>query len=109
MQYELLSAHPYRFTQDDVLFETWFRRRPGVVPMPGELAEDERAVLREEFFARPQACLRASPLPKKYGFGLHFDADGRAALCPVESEEYARLSARPAGVKVVEAMRSARR
>jgi hypothetical protein len=105
VQYELLSAHPYRLTQEDVLFETWLRRRPDA----GELAEDERAVLREAFFATPQACLRASPLPKKYGFGLHFDADGRAALCPVESEEYARLSAGPAGVKVVKAMRSARR
>ena len=42
----------------------------------------------QEFFARPQACLRGSPLPKTYGWRLLFDDDGRVALCAVESPVY---------------------
>lgn len=65
-------------------------------------------MLRGEFFAKPQACLRTSPLPKKYGFGLRFDCEGRVTLCPVESEEYGRLPAGAEGVTVLKAMRSSR-
>jgi hypothetical protein len=62
---------------------------------------------RNEFFARPQACLRASPLPKKYGWGFVFDAEGRVALCAMESAEYRRLLG-DTGVRVLKALRSAR-
>jgi len=56
-----------------------------------------------------QACLRASPLLKKYGFGLLFDHEGRVALCPMESEEYQRLVGGIDGqVTVIKAMRSKR-
>jgi hypothetical protein len=105
VQYELLAERPYRMTQEDVLFLSWLRRRPEA----GRLAEDEVAALREEFFSRSQACLRASPLPKKYGFGLLFDGDGRVALCPMESAEYRRIVEGGEGYKVVKAMRSSRR
>lgn len=105
VQYEMLAAEPYRLTQEDVLFLTWLRRRPDA----GDLAGDEVAALREEFFSRSRACLRASPLPKRYGFGLLFDGDGRVALCPMESEEYRRIVAGGAGYTVVKAMRTSRR
>ncbi|WP_214413947.1 DUF6157 family protein [Sphaerisporangium fuscum] len=102
VQYELLAGEPYVHTQEDVLFETWLRRQD----LPG-LSEQEIARLRDEFFGRSQACLRASPLPKKYGWGLAFDDKGRVALCPMESKEYQDLLADD-GVTVLKALRSRR-
>lgn len=121
LQYELISGAPYGLTQEDVLFETWLRRQDLAADLPGE----RRAELRKEFFSRPQACLRSSPLPKRYGWGLLFDRDGRVALCPMESEEYQRLvegrtgagnggagnggpQSGHGGVRVLKAMRSRR-
>ncbi len=105
LQYEMIAANRHRLTQEDVLFETWLCRQE----TPGDPSDAERADLRARFFGADQACLRASPLPKKYGFGLLFDTEGRVALCPVESEEYRRLVDDSAsGVKVIKAMRSKR-
>ncbi|GIH46576.1 hypothetical protein SAMN05421833_10371 [Microbispora rosea] len=108
-QYELISGAPYGLTQEDVLFETWLRRQD----LPADLTAERRAELRKEFFSRSQACLRASPLPKKHGWGLLFDQDGRIALCPMESEEYRRLvdgaqAGQDGGVRVLKALRSRR-
>jgi len=72
-----LLAEPYTMTSDDLLFET-HRARGG-----------EKS--REEFFAKPQACLRASPLVKQFGWGLHHDSDGHVALVDPQSAEYRRL------------------
>jgi len=105
LQYEMLTGQPYGLTQEDVLFESWLRRQPGA----GELAGPELASLREKFFSKGQPCLRASPLPKKYGFGLRFDNEGLVALCPMESEEYGHLVEGAEGVRILKAMRSARR
>lgn len=105
VQYELLAERPYQLTQEDVLFTSWLQRQDGAA----ELTEPGVVTLRERFFAKDQTCLRASPLPKKYGFGLLFDREGRVALCPVESEEYRRILADPGEVTVVKAMRSSRR
>lgn len=102
LQYELLAKSPYVHTQEDVLFNSWLQRQDLPEPSPTKVAE-----LRAAFFAKPQACLRASPLPKKHGFGLLFDAQGRIALCPMESKEYQDL-ARGDRVKVLKAMRSSR-
>ncbi|MFI7028603.1 DUF6157 family protein [Microbispora rosea] len=109
LQYELISGTPYGLTQEDVLFETWLRRQD----LPAGLTAERRAELRKEFFSRSQACLRASPLPKKHGWGLLFDQDGRIALCPMESEEYRRLvdgaqAGQDGGVRVLKALRSRR-
>lgn len=102
VQYDMLSDAPFVFTQEDVLFESWLRRQG----LP-DLGEDEKAGLRRQFFARPQACLRASPLPKKHGFGFVFDDKGRVALVPMGTPDYARHRA-DAGLKQLAAMRSAR-
>ena len=77
-----LLAKPYAMTSDDLLFET-HRARGG----------DKS---REDFFARPQACLRASPLVKQFGWGVHHDTEGRIALVGAESAEYRRLLDDPA-------------
>ncbi|WP_248962145.1 DUF6157 family protein [Sphaerisporangium perillae] len=102
LQYEMLAGNPYVYTQEDVLFESWLRRQE-----PADLPENEVARLRDEFFAKPQPCVRASPLPKKFGWGLACDAEGRVALCPMESKEYQDFLAGDT-MKILKAMRSAR-
>lgn len=102
LQYEMLAGSPYQHTQEDVLFGSWLQRQD-----LGDPSADEVARLREEFFSKDQACLRASPLPKKFGWGLSFDDKGRVALCPMESDEY-RQRVDGADVKVMKAMRSKR-
>ncbi|MEV4113561.1 DUF6157 family protein [Nonomuraea sp. NPDC049695] len=103
LQYELLRDRPFQLTQEDVLFMSWLMRRPGFEDKTGE----EVAALRAAFFAKDQPCLRASPLPKKYGFGLLADAEGRTALCPMESEEY-KAALESGSVTVLKAFRSSR-
>jgi hypothetical protein len=100
IQYELLAEKPYHYTQEDVLFESYIRHKE--IP-----PEDAGPALRAQFFGRSQACLRASPLPKQYGWGLHFDESGRVALCGVGTDEYQRFAAGD-GIAVVKAMRSKR-
>jgi hypothetical protein len=80
-----LMADPYAMTSDDLLFQA-YRARGG----------DKS---REAFFARPQACLRTSPLVKQFGWGVHHDAEGRIALLGMESAAYAALLDDPAVVK----------
>jgi hypothetical protein len=106
IHYELLSTEPYRYTQADILFETHVRRKGS----PEELVEPGRSRARRDFFSVPQACLRASPLPKTYGWGLHFDAEGRIGLVAVESKEYGRFrDGRTKGVVILQAMRNSRK
>lgn len=77
-QFAMLSTAPYTMTSDQLLLAVEIDRKG--------------AVTADAFFARPQACLRASPLVKKHGYGLHHDADGRLALVPMESVDYTRLT-----------------
>ena len=104
--WQLIYENPYRFTSDDVLF-TVYADREG-------LPEAERVAIREEFFAKSRACLRASDLGTKYGWGVHADDQGRVALYGVDSAEYdsfasgQRRSADGHPVKILKAMRSRR-
>lgn len=100
IEYELLAEAPHTLTQPEVLFETHVRHKG--VPVAGKAAR-QRAW--DEFFAKSHACLRASPLAKKYGWGFHFDAQGRVALVPVQSADYRRL-ARDGKLQQLKAMRS---
>ncbi len=97
--YRLLVDHPYELTSEDVIF-TVYADKQGVPPV-------ERLDARDTYFATPRACLRTSPLPKTFGWGLHADGHGRLALVPMESERYQELLDDP-GTKVVRAMRSSR-
>lgn len=93
----LLIAAPYRMTSDDLLFAVHAARN----------GLSETAENRAEFFAKPKACLRASPLPKQHGWGIHHDGAGRIALYAVGSTDYDRLVA-DAATKVTPAVRSKR-
>lgn len=103
LQHEMLDAEPFRFTEEDVLFESWVRRQefPGGAPEGEELH-----TLRAAFLAKQRPCLRASPLPMRYGWGLAFDHAGRVALCAVDSPEYLQLTSPDSGVRVMKAFRT---
>lgn len=100
LTYRMIADNPYRFTSDEVIFSVWADRR--------DIAPEAREAARAEFFAKGQPCMRSSDLGKRYGWGVHADADGRVALVPMESEDYARLAAGDGVVTVTRAMRSKR-
>lgn len=99
LQYQLITERPYELTSDDVLFEVHRIRRG--------LPDEELSEAREAFFAKSQACLRASPLGKRYGWGIHHDSQGRVALVPLDSDRYQALATDPA-LQQTRAMRSKR-
>jgi len=99
MQYELIANHPYEYSSDDVLFRIYADRN--------DVMQSENEQARVQFFSKGQACLRASPLTKTYGFGIHSNGEGKVALYGMETAAYQRLSADPT-VKKVKAMRSSR-
>ncbi len=98
VQYELLATAPYSLTLEDLIFETHLRRT----------GEPRTAAGRAALFAKSHPCMRASPLPKRYGWGVHHDAAGRIALFAVESKEYRELAGGAGGAAVVPAMRNKR-
>ena len=104
LTHKMIAEHPYEFTSDDVIFTVWADRN--------EIEEADRASARATFFSKGQPCLRSSDLGKRYGWGVHSDAEGRVALVPVASAEYERLAGgtTPEGepVTVIAAMRSSR-
>lgn len=91
LQYTLLSEQPYTFTQAELLFEVHLRRNNIV------RSEKNHDWLWADFFSQSHPCLRASPLTKSYGWGVHFGAQGRAALCGAETEAYRHFAASPDG------------
>src|SRR5690606_24969182 len=99
MQYDLIANHPYEYSSDDVLFRVYAERN--------DVMETEYEQARAQFFSKGQACLRASPLTKTYGFGIHSNGEGKVALYGMETAAYEKLSADP-NVKKVKAMRSSR-
>ncbi|KAA5803579.1 hypothetical protein F1654_07180 [Alkalicaulis satelles] len=85
LHYELLRHAPYSLTSDELLLAV-DKARSGSI--------------NEAVWAKKsRACLRASPLVKRYGFGLHHDAEARVALVPVCSDAYKQMLINPAIMK----------
>lgn len=99
IQYEMISNHPYKYTQEDVLFEVFAARN--------HISENDRVSAREMFFSKGQPCLRTSSLGKRYGWGIHHNAQGKVAIYAVESDDYIKLM-NDKGIAQVKAMRSKR-
>ena len=97
MQYELLAKNPYKFTSDDVLFQVFADRN--------DLTEAEYEQARKQFFSKGQPCFRASPLTKTYGFGIHYDDQGKMAIYGMETSEYEKFITNK-HLKIVNAMKS---
>ena len=104
VQHALLTAEPFLHTENEVLFESWWRRQAGAASASDTEKEQARGVWLQG--SRP--CLRASPLPQRYGWGLLFDEHDRVALCPVESDQYRTLAEGAGGVEVQRSFRRSR-
>lgn len=100
-QYRLISERPYELTSEDVIFQVYADKQG--------IPESERPAAREDYFSIGRACLRTSPLAKKFGWGLHNDAEGRLALVGMETDAYQQLATGETGTRVVKAMRSSRK
>ena len=99
-QYNMISTNPYKYTSDDIVF--------GVFASKNQVEEKNRQAVRDDFFIKGRACLRASPLTKRYGWGIHSDAEGKVALYGMETDEYRSLS-EDGTIAKVKAMRSSRK
>lgn len=100
MQYDMIARHPYKFTSDEVVFRIYAEKN--------ELLPSEYEQAQSDFFSKGQPCLRASPLGKRYGFGIHYDQEGRMALYGAETKEYKAFLDDPS-VKKLKAMRTSRK
>ncbi len=100
LQFEMLIDNPYRYTSDEVFFAVHALRK-GISKSDFEA---EKAL----FFSKGQPCFRASPLAKRYGWGVHSNAEGKVALHGMDAETYANLVQDETVVKK-KAMRSKRK
>jgi len=100
LQFEMIYDHPYKYTSDDVIFHVYATKNKIT-------GKQQLAAERERFFSKGQACLRSSPLTKRYGWGVHSNEEGKVAIYAVESAEYKKLSKHKT-LKQVKAMRSKR-
>ncbi|MGB1250555.1 MAG: DUF6157 family protein [Candidatus Promineifilaceae bacterium] len=101
--YKLLAENPYTMTQMEMLFEVHARHKA----IPQETLDANRDVLWAQFFGKNMACFRANALPKKFGWGVHFDKAGKMKLVAMESAEYKQLA--NSNCKQLLAMRSSRK
>ncbi|WPO89051.1 DUF6157 family protein [Chryseobacterium sp. HR92] len=100
LQYEKLIKNPYQYSSDDIIFECY--------AIKNDISESKKQEEREKFFSKGQACLRSSPLAKRYGFGIHHNTDKKIALFLIESKEYQDLL-NSTSVTKTKAMRSKRK
>lgn len=99
MQFDMVAEKPYQYTSDDVFFAV-FAERSGIT-------ESEFDTARKAFFSKGQPCFRSSPLTKRYGWGVHSDAEGKIALVALDSEQYEKFL-NDTSIKKVKAMKSKR-
>ncbi|MCB0395190.1 MAG: hypothetical protein KDD36_00970 [Flavobacteriales bacterium] len=99
IQHECIIKHPYQYTSDDILFL--------VYALHNELSLSEYDTAREVFFSKDQPCFRSSPLPRRYGWGVHFDARGKIAIYGMETPDYKKF-AEDRNLNVIQAMRSSK-
>jgi hypothetical protein len=99
IQFEMISNNPYKYTSDDVIFSAYIIKQ--------NLAKENYEKERQSFFSKGQACFRSSPLPKRYGWGIHSNAEGKIAIYGAESGEYKKYS-EDKNLKHLKAMRSKR-
>ena len=105
IEHELLTRHPYHFTEKELIFAKHVRQRG----ISAKEVSQNRETIWSGLFQKPHPCLRASQLPKRYGWGVHYDSKGRIAIFAVESKEYAAFTkGNASGPKLVPAMRNKR-
>jgi hypothetical protein len=99
LQFDKIIDNPYKYTSDDVLFYVFAEKN--------NIPKSEQKEAREQFFSKGQACFRASPLTKRYGWGLHCNKEGKIALYASDSKEYRNFAA-DKNLIIVKAMKTKR-
>jgi hypothetical protein len=99
LQFEMLKDNPYKYTLDDVFFN--------IHTAKNNVSEEHFDKEKSEFFSKGQPCFRSSPLPKRYGWGVHSNSEGKIAIYAIDSDEYKNL-AKDRDLKHLKAMRSKR-
>lgn len=99
IEYGMVKKNPYKYTSDDVLFYMFIEKN--------DLTKQEIPVTRQEFFSKGHACFRASPLTKRYGWGIHCNEEGKIAMSGSETKEYQKF-VEDKKITKVKAMRSKR-
>lgn len=99
IQFELISKNPYQFTSDEVLFQVFAAKN--------DLTSSEFETAKNQFFSKGQPCLRASPLTKRYGWGVHYNKEGKIAIFGTETEAYEKF-ATDKNLKNLKAMKSSK-
>ena len=97
IQYDILSNNPYKYTSDDILFQCY--------AIKNEILDKDIQRTREQFFSKGQPCLRASPLAKRYGWGIHHNNEGKIAIYGCETKEY-KAFLKDVSIKKLKALRS---
>ena len=100
LEYELISKNPYKFTSDEIKFK--------VHAVRNDVPKTDYAKEKQRYFSKGQACFRASPLTKNYGWGVHSNSDGKVAIYGIGTKEYEKLR-KDKSIKTVKAMRSKRK
>lgn len=99
IQFEMISKNPYTYTSDDVLFQVYADKN--------DLIHSEYKAARDHFFSKGQPCFRASPLTKRYGWGIHYNKDGKMAIYGADSAEYENFK-KDNTIKLIKAMKSSK-
>lgn len=99
IQFDIVNKNPYKFTSDEILFQVYAERN--------DLTESELEKAREQFFSKGQPCFRTSPLTKRYGWGVHYDKDGKIALFGCETAEYKKFT-KDKTLQILKAMKSSK-
>lgn len=105
IEFDLLSSNPYRYNEQELIYEVHIRHKDLDTSYVSSHAEE----IWQDLFKKPHPCLRASQLPKKFGWGIHYNEEGRIALYGMETDEYSDFTATGEGKPaIVPAMRSRR-
>ncbi|MEZ4866139.1 MAG: DUF6157 family protein [Caldilineaceae bacterium] len=104
IQYELLTAQPYAYNHEELTFAVYVCHKA----IPAAEVAARRDELWAELFQKGHPCMRASMLTKRYGWGAHYNAEGKIALYPMESPEYQHFVENDTETKVLFAMRNKR-
>lgn len=99
LQFDVLYEHDYQFSSDEILFQVHAHKN--------EIPRHEYEEAFANLFSKGQACFRASPLTKRYGWGVHFNAEGKMALIGMETKRYQELK-KDKTLQLVKAMRTSK-
>ena len=92
IEYEMIANHPYEYTEEDIAFETY----AVLHNIPKAIWPKER----QTFLSKGHPHLRVSALAKRYGWGIHNNAEGKVALIAVNSLKYKKLMKDPRTTKI---------